>query len=371
MSIDIVPFSADREEAVRSMNARLRTAGSPHWFPASHVPEWLPRQRSDRVYQELSVAVDDTSQVRGAYILKHQEFLLNGVVRTIADYHSPLSEAVIDRKYNAVGLRLLSDALRKQPRLFALGMGGRQHALPRMLEALRWSIAEVPFFFRVVHARRFLQNIVPLRSSASRRWILDILALTGLGWIGIRSAAVFRPARRCPGSIAFEQVADFGRWADELWETAGSQYALAAVRDSHVLNTLYAPGDERFIRLKISRDGRSIGWAVLLATKMSAHQHFSDMTVGTLADCFSDPSHAADVVACARDVLAARGVDLMISNQSHAAWCGALRSCGFLQGPSNFLFAASPELAAEFQPLEERLGTFHLNRGDGDGPIHL
>ena len=40
---------------------------------------------------------------------------------------------------------------------------------------------------------------------------------------------------------------------------------------------------------------------------------------------------------------------------------------GFLEGPSNFIFAASKKLAE----LTGRYEEIHINRGDGDGPIHL
>src|SRR5678815_6030997 len=66
-----------------------------------------------------------------------------------------------------------------------------------------------------------------------------------------------------------------------------------------------------------------------------------------------------------------RGVDLIVSNQSHAAWAAALAGCGFGTGPSNFIFAASKKLAALLDPWSAHVGRIHLTRGDGDGPIHL
>ncbi len=104
---------------------------------------------------------------------------------------------------------------------------------------------------------------------------------------------------------------------------------------------------------------------------MSGHKQFGDMHVGTLVDCLAAPDDARDVVACARDVLKADGVDLIISNQSSEAWRHALQACGFLNGPSNLPFLAAPQLAALVQPFDEASRRFHINRGDGDGPIHL
>ena len=101
------------------------------------------------------------------------------------------------------------------------------------------------------------------------------------------------------------------------------------------------------------RDGKVVGWAVLLNTQMSGHKHFGDMRVGTLVDCLAKPEDARDVVACARDVLEANGADLIVSNQGSRAWGQALKHCGFLQGPSNLPFLASPKLAALLEPFAE------------------
>jgi len=372
MKIEIVPYSRQFEGPVRRFNSRLRAdkTRAPA-FPECHVPEWLPKAGNPRVYQEFSLAVDEAAAVRGAYILKHQAFLVNGAVRSIADYHLPISEAIVDSRYNAVGLKLLADAMRKQPRLFALGMGGHEQPLSRMLKALGWTIMEVPFYFDVVRARVFFKNLAPLRTTTLRRAACDLLAATGLGWAAVRVRRLGLPARGLPWSIAFEEVERFSGWADDLWHASKDRHALIAVRDRDILNTLYPPGSDRFIRLKVLREGKPIGWAVLLATAMSGHRQFGNMKVGTLVDCLADPGDATAVVASARRVLRARGVDLVVSYQGHAAWCRALKSCGFLEGPSNFLFAVSPTLAADLQPFDQKRGLFHLNRGDGDGPIHL
>jgi len=61
-------------------------------------------------------------------------------------------------------------------------------------------------------------------------------------------------------------------------------------------------------------------------------------------------------------------VDLIISNQSHRAWRRALSEAGFLRGPSSWLFAPSPALAALVVAVDPRGDAVHLNRGDGDWP---
>ncbi len=371
MSITIVPFTADLEEGVRQLNRRLGAGGAGVRFPESHVPDWLPRSGQRTVFQEYFLAVDGDCVVRGGYILKTQDFYIDGQVRTIADLRLPLSEGIINPDFNFVGLQLVTSALAKQPLLFALGMGGYTQALPQLLKAMRWSLGPVPFLFRVVRPGPFLKNIVALRGSKLRRLACDVAAATGLGWLASRSAALLRAAHSRPRSVAWEEVGEFGPWVDEIWKSARGDCTLAAVRDTAVLRDLYPREGTRFLRLKVSRNGKPIGWAVGLATAMCDHKQFGNMKVGTIVDAFSAPGDALDVACCARDALEARGVDLMVSNQSHAAWTIALTRCGFRQGPTNFLFAASPKLARLLPPFPDALGTFHLNRGDGDGPIHL
>ena len=111
------------------------------------------------------------------------------------------------------------------------------------------------------------------------------------------------------------------------------------------------------------------GWAVVLDTQMKNHKQFGDMRVGTIVDCLAPPDDAATVVRAATRTLEKRGVDLIVSNQLHAAWCAGLAGAGFRRGPSNFLFALAPALAALLEDAED--GDIHINRGDGDGPIHL
>ena len=370
LNITIVPYTEDLEEAVRQFNRKLKEGGADVRFPESHVPEWLPRREGSMLFQEYYLAMDD-GVVRGGYILKSQDFLIGGKVRTIADLRLPLSEGIVNPDYNFLGLRLVMNALARQPLLFALGMGGYSQPLPQMLKAMRWSMGPVPFLFLIVRPAAFLRNIAALRTSKTRRFACDVAACTGLGSLAWRLASLAHPSYHTDNSVTWEEVDEFGPWVDEIWKTGRTETTLAAVRDAAVVRTLYPPDDHRFIRLKISRNAQSIGWAVGLATQMESHKQFGNMKVGTLVDGFSTPANALDVVSCTRDALENRGVDLIVSNQSHTAWSDALSRCGFRQGPTNFLFAASPKLARLVPDFSDAFARFHVNRGDGDGPIHL
>jgi hypothetical protein len=349
MALEILPYTADRIEAVRAFNQRLASRGisaDHEQFPETPDPGWLPGL-------ELFLAVE-AQLVHGGYILRRQCFSVNGQEITAAHYRLPLSEGVIDRAYSMLGLRMVRDALARESRLYAMGMSGWDKPLPQMLKRLGWQISAVPFHFKVVHPGPFLRNIQVLRTSALRRLALDAAALTGAGWAGMKAMGI---SRRLPVQNV-DLAPSFAGWADEIWQQARTQYSLLALRDAPALDELYPPADPRYLRVRTPD-----GWALLLDTKMQGHKQFGDMRVGTLVDCLAPPASAGSVVRAAASLLEQRGVDLIISNQSHAAWSQALLDAGFRTGPSNYLVALSPTLAKADQ--------FHFNRGDGDGPIHL
>jgi hypothetical protein len=373
MALAITPFTDDLVPAVKAFNARLLAGGVFHEFQFHESPTcaWLPKRENRRIYQEYFVAAEDGA-VRGGYVLKHQPFSCRGEVRNLPFYHGPISEGLFNKKYASVGALLTRHALKMQPLLFALGMGGWEQPLPRMLQAMRWPMFEVPFYFFVARPFRFLRQIRALRHSKLKSAAAEAAAWTGAGWAALRAAQALR--RRTPAHASratVEQVADFGHWANALWESCHARYALVALRNRETLNILYPAENPQFIRMVVRKDADTLGWAVLLDTQMRGHKHFGDLRVGSIVDCFAAPEHAAAVAAKALACLRARGVDLIVSNQSHQAWGNALRTAGFLQGPSNFLFAASPQLAARLDPFDAHQNQLHFNRGDGDGPIHL
>jgi hypothetical protein len=250
----------------------------------------------------------------------------------------------------------LSDALERQPNLYAMGMGGWDKPLPKMLKALEWRMCAIPFHFKVTHPARFLRNIRALRTTPLRRLALDAAAISGAGWV------ILRPRRTPVPRYTIEP--SFTPWAGEIWERSRASYALLADRTPETLEALYPRSDARFIRVRTDS-----GWAVLLDTRMRDHKQFGDLRVGTLVDCLAPPESAMDVVRAAAAVLQERGVDVIVSNQLHTAWSRALLESGFRLGPSNYLLALSPDFAESV--ADQADGNLHFNRGDGDGPIHL
>jgi hypothetical protein len=371
MSIRIREYDEGLAPALAEFNERLRAGGNDTRFPSANVRTWLPTTPENPVYYQYYLAVDDQGAVRGAYILKQQDFWLKGRSVSVGYIGLPVSEGIVNRAYAPVGVRLLVDAVRKQPLMYGLGMGGAQERLPQLLRAFGWSSFSVPFFFRILHPYRFFRNIVYPRRSTAARLFADAVALSGLGWAAVKGlhAAWYRGAPPA-NSLDCRLVDHFGDWADHLWAACRGHYGLCAVRDCRMLELLY-PSDQPFLRLQVCESGKVIGWAVLLNTAFRDHRQFGQMTVGSVVDCLALPENAAKVIAAATRFLRGLGPDLIVSNQSHAAWCGAFRAAGYMRGPSNFLFAASKELTQLLRSANVEDSDLHFMRGDGDGPINL
>ena len=368
----IVPYEASMEPAVAAFNGRLMAAGARQRFPERHVPHWLPPAPGRTLFLEYFLAVENETTVRGCYALKHQDYWIGQQTRSIAFLGLPISEGIINRSYTATGVQLLLHAIRQQSFLYALGMGGENESITLLVRAAGWRVNVLPFYFRVVRAYGFLRNVRILRQSFLRRFALDALALSGMGWLGCKSANRVLSRRASPNlGLTVDEVDEFSDWADDLWQTCSPEYAYCAVRDTATLRILYPREDPRFIRLKISEAGGVIGWAVLLATDLRNHKQFGDMRLGSIVDALARPGDAEKVIASAERLLVSRKVDLIVSNQSHGSWRRALKTCGFLTGPSNFLFATSRKLTELLNTAGIADDALYLNRGDGDGPINL
>lgn len=370
MGIQIQPYLPADAPAVKAFNERLRAGGVRDFkLPESHVSTWLSRLAEESLFEEFFLAKDGT-EVRGGYILKHQLFQVAGRALSLGYLYSPISEALVDARHGAVGLQLFMHVLRRQPLLYCLGMGGFDNPLPRMLKAAGWQLGAVPFYFHVSKARVFFKQIRILRRSAWRSLALDLLGTTGLGGLGV---GVMQGIKRtkATGQYQLELVPEFGAWVDEIWQQGRAGMELAAVRDSAALRKLYPREKEKHLKLRIAEAGRPVGWAVVLDTQMAGHKHFGDMRVGSVIDGLAVPGSELPVVAAVTDFLEQRGVDLLVTNQSHTRWTTALERSGWLSGPSNFIFGASPKLCQLLGPLEQMQNQMHWTRGDGEGPTHL
>jgi hypothetical protein len=368
MSIVIQPYRQEHQPAVDQFNSRLRAGGADAEFVffRSAEPRWLPKTEGSDLYQEYFLAIDNGTAL-GGYALKHQSFsFANGNIRTLGYYHHPLSEGIVNKAYAAVGSLLLKDAMNRAPLLYCLGMGGYDRPLPKMLVRLGWSHFLVPFYFNVLNPHRFLKQMQALRSSTGRKLLMDMAAVTGTGWAAMKT---LQSVRRLGGprvaSFEVEEVEEFSDWADSLWDQSRTRYVLTAVRDRQALQRLYPASDKHFTRLRIRRKGSDVGWAVVGERRQDAK--YGSMRVGSIVDCWAAPENALTVTRAATAALKRRGVDLIVSNQSHALWGRALEHSGFLRAQSNFIFAASKKLSMLLEPLHETNSGVHITRADGDG----
>jgi hypothetical protein len=354
--------------AVRAFNQRL-AAGTAGWrFPEEPRPDWLPPEPGSEVFQDLFLLLEGEA-VRGAYALKHQAVSLRGEIRRVGNLYMPLSEGTINRTYSLVGARLFSDAMRREPLLFALGLGGGSAQITGLVRAFGWQLYQVPFFFKVIHAHRFLRQIRYLRTTPLRSRLLDLAAFSGAGWAAATAADVLLSRKpRGKDRLDVEVVDSFGDWADDIWRDCAARYSFVAVRTSAVLNRLYPVTRSGLLRLKVKKAGKMIGFALVQVEHSLASESLGQMCVGTVMDGLALPEDAEAVMWLAARALEEQGVDLIISNQSHPAWGAALRRAGFIVGPSNCLFAVDKGLAGLLKTMDPEARELHLNRGDGDWP---
>lgn len=367
MALIIQPYQPEHESAVEAFNARLqRGVDDPNLvFYRNAQPKWLPKGDGSNTYQEFFVAVDG-SMVRGAYVLKHQPFIFpDGSIESVGYYHHPLAEGIVDKTYAMVGALLLRDAMMRAPLLYCLGMGGYDRPLPKMLIALGWPHFLIPFYFKVLQPTRFLREMQALRTSPLRKLLMDAGAVTGAGWIGGKAFEAYCNLRGGGSTASAEAVESFSDWVDEIWNQTERACSHGAVRDARALQRLYPSSLTHLTRLRVKRGGRDIGWAVVGERRRDSK--YGNMRVGSLLDAWSLVGEEGAVVQAATHVLREQNFDLILTNQSHASWCEALRTKGYLAGPSNFIYAASKKLAERLAPFAEQRPRFHFTRADGDG----
>jgi hypothetical protein len=370
MGIEVVPYTPDRVADVAAFNQRMHDGGTGWGWYEHAEDEWLPRRPGIKVWREHFLAVEDASTVRGAYALKPHEWWIRGEPVLVTDWQGPVSEGLLSRRYNTLGLRLIRDMLKRYPLLYSWGHGGDEASMLQMLRSLKWLIHPTPFCLRVLKPFRFLRLNRYLRSTPGRRLGLDLLAFSGVGWIGAKlmHAALSRKARGGSG-VETERVDRFGPWADELWQRCKGQYSVIGLRDAATMNAMLPEGGwPDCIRLRVRRGGAEVGWVVVMDHVLEDDPRFGDLRVGSVIDCLASLDDADAVIGAANRFLVGRGVDLIASNQSHPRWAAAFASNGYVVLPGRRYFAASPELQKALEPFDETRKGLHLTNLDGHGP---
>jgi hypothetical protein len=359
---------AGDSESIRQFNSRLENAGVTFAFPTDSVNLMQQAPGVDAPHQVAYVLLDGSS-VRGGYILKSEQVFTAGQSFPVGNYQLPLSEGIVDRKYAMVGVQLIKDALGRQSRLYCLGMGNTARPLPRLLSKLGWTVSQVPFLFCIQNAGNFTREIRWLRQRAHLRFLLDVARNTGTLAAMVGLARLRRQVfgSRAPASAVFVDVPDFPQEIDELFFSVRGEYGLMCDRRAAAMRKRLPVGDSRLVRIVLRISGKLAGWVVVSISQLSSHTQFGNMKLGCIVDGLATPTHVGLLVAEACRRLSAARCDLLVSNQTHPAWIESLRREGFFQGPSNFILALSPLLAAS----RATAPSAHFNRADGDGPINL
>lgn len=371
MAIKVVPYEPHHVSAVGAFNLRMAEGETGWGWYESSVDGWLPDRENKSVWREHFLAIDEDGEVRGAYAHKPQHWHVRGETVLVSDWQGPVSEGLLSRRYATLGLRLIREMLKRYPVLYSWGHGGHEAAMLQMIVSLKWMIHETPFCLKVLRPFSFLRRNRYLRSSPRNRLALDLLAYSGAGWIGIKLLHFILGLRGAGHrDVEAEVVPRFDEWADQLWDRCKDQYHALGFRDAKTMNDL-VPEDGRWphgIRLRITRGGQDIGWAVVLDNQLEDDPRFGSLRVGCVADCLASPQDADAVIKAATKFLEARGVDMIGSNQAHPAWIRAFAGSGYLVLENRRCFAVSPALQDVLAPFDETSQGLHLTNMDGHGP---
>jgi hypothetical protein len=358
-------------DAVRAFNERMRAA---HATSDSLLPDQpnnshtlgTPAQAIDWT---KFVVVGNDDEVRGGFLLMTQPGWLNGEVVSVANYQGPLSEGIVDPRYGMVAMQMLRYVQKHWPLTFAVGMGGADRSLPRLLQATGWDVRPVPFLFHVVRASRVLRELRILQERLPVRLAAHAGALTGVGAIGV-AALQHRAWTSSFGAsnLRLERIERWDDWADVLWERTRESAGFSVVRDRATLECLYPLDDPKYCAYLLRRRGEVAGWAIALDTQMHEHSHFGNLRVATVLDALALPELAVPFVSRLRRLFAVGGADLVVTNQSHERWIEAFQRGGFLAGPSSYLLGTSPSLS---RAIADQTARVHVTRGDGDGRLNL
>lgn len=363
MAIEFVRLEERHVEAIRRFNERLTrgNAVTPFLMEAA-APESVAPESPSRAY-----VAEEGDEVRGGFLEIDFRAVVAGTDATVLNCQSPLSEGLIDQKYLMLPAQMFKTMMRRNPYVYVVGMGGLQNPLPRFLKAAGWSVEEVPFFYRVVRAARFLRKMPVLQASPAKRIAAHVAAFTGLGSVAF--AFMHRGSVGNLGAYAVSR-GEWGPWASTLWKEFRSEVSFGVSRDLESIQQLYSNPRE-IGPIVIHKGDKVAGWSMALVTQMQGSAHFGDLRVATILDNFGHASDRAAIVSKTCEFLADAGADIVIANQSHESWKTAYHQAGFRTGKSNYLFAASPKLASAIGGSPIASGRAYVTRADGDGRINL
>lgn len=361
---------------VEAFNQRLAAAGETYHRLRMEKPfrTMLHSENSPITIEKLFCF--DGDEIRGGVGVKRMMFRVNGNYEEVAFSVYPLSEGIINSAFGMVGLMIEEEILRRYRLMYGLGIESLEGLGARLKHNTGWFALPVPFHFAVCQAYPFLRNITYLRNRKRLRILLDLIAFSGIGTIGLAIVKRFQQLRnRYPAvrKLTIERFDSWGDWADEIWETAQDEYSLIGDRSRAALQSLYPEGHEHLIklRLKTSDNNRTVGWAVITASRLNNHKYFGNMIVGAIVDMLAVPGNAYSVVSAALISARRANADVIVVIHSDHRWNDAFKRAGMLPGKSKFVLSLSPQLKERLNPIEDYASRLYFTHGDGHGPTHL
>lgn len=362
--MEISNYKDSYKSLIADFNNRLEEGGAiegVHRFPLG--PDDLDFSDPDAlVNQEIFVILVD-GLVRGAIILKHQEYQINGSVVDFIDIQHPLTEAVINKKYSRLSLYLLGK-FSKFDYVHGLGMGGLDGPLPQIMKLLKYELIELPFLFyalnigalvKVVLKRKGIRSGLILSLISKPLSVLSVLPqVIGKGILAAKTR-----------NLSIEPLDVFTEQDDVLWDDIKDDYSLIAVKNSRNLNVVYANKKFKFKKYRVFEGDKYIGWFSVLITKFEDDKYFLDSKVCTILDVVSHQKHWVDMIRMIKVLCLDNACDMIIHSNLNAPFISVLKQHMFIQGPSNFAFAM------KLKDTEIDLSKMWITRIDGDGPINL
>ena len=305
MSIKILPYADEHMDEVKAFNTRLNANAGGFNFPEIATSSELPPNLGHPIEQKYYIARDlETKKIHGGYILKSFPIFKMGQEEKAGNYQLPLSEGIINPQYGMIGIQLYLDAIKKESKLYSLGMGNIERPLPQFLKKMGWRVEGVPFYFKILNPGKVIKNLPAIKNHPKIKpflFFLDHLKVFALGIYLLNFLNKCKVFHIKEVECIIES--EFGEWANDLWNNAKNNYAWIATRNAACLNLLYPKNSPRFIRLHIKRAGQTIGWALVLATQMGEHKQFPFLKLGTIADTLALPGEELTIMKMAADFL--------------------------------------------------------------------
>ena len=310
----------------------------------------------------------DPPLVVGAVTTKEQDYALAHTTVRVAVATYPISLGIVEPRYAMAGMLIFRKLLEACPLNFLLGMGPPEtNTTAKLCLMLGWRLFAVPYLFMP----RRLAPLVAKQLAGHSALAHAIRMAGGLGLFAPVEARMHVRARRAAGTIDIAVVPMFDAKLDAWWSAYSKEIGFGRARDSQQMNAMFPATIDAFERIVFCRDGRIVGFAVLLVPKPKDAQRAMGANVVTLVEFCAYASDLQDAAAALAQRLWRQKLDAVIANHSHGPTIAALKAVGFRPRVTNMYLAVSPQLQTRLDAANVGLAQMVISRADGDGPIGL